>query len=42
MAQSEADVVNQAYDLIEKLSPGLKLKNRPRTGGEEEKKRRVK
>ena len=39
MAQSEADVINQAYDLIEKLSPGLKLKNRPpRTGGEEGKK----
>ncbi len=39
MAQSEADVINQAYDLIEKLSPGLKLKNRPpRSEGEEEKK----
>jgi hypothetical protein len=36
MAQSEADVINQAYDLIEKLSPGLKLKNRPpRSEGEE-------
>ena len=29
MARSEADVINQAYDLIEKLSPGLKMKNRP-------------
>ena len=39
MAQSEADVINQAYDLIEKLSPGLKLKNRPpRSEGEEVKK----
>ena len=39
MAQSEADVINQAYDLIEKLSPGLKLKNRPpRSEGEEGKK----
>jgi len=37
MAQSEADVINQAYDLIEKLSPGLKMKNRPprSVGGEE-------
>ena len=38
MAQSEADVINQAYDLIEKLSPGLKMKNRPpRSVGEEKK-----
>jgi len=38
MARSEADVINQAYDLIEKLSPGLKMKNRPPRREEKEEK----
>ena len=38
MARSEADVINQAYDLIEKLSPGMKMKNRPPRREEKEEK----